>query len=323
MDTQRAAGGSMETDDDLLRFIESDMKVLESYPRQVEYNPRAPSVKEEPKQVELRPVISQSLKDWIDEGCKYEVPARSCLPQSEVFDKLFVILSNADPLQRSKWLPQLKNGIKGMSKQECAYLQEMFGNVMIGSASPAAQLMAEEVTPNAEDERTKKIAALKQEYFKARDERKQLYELYGSGGYGNGDHYYHMLPRDTLSIEEHQGVLRGYEQRQKEIETTFELRKSRLTPCLNFPSFAPARGTITPYTPEQIKDILKPLEDDYNQATKRLKSERLTFLQTRQPIDKDAFFAKLHPLLDTMADTLAALREFQAQGVDIGEFEPL
>ena len=240
-----------------------------------------------------------------------------------MFDKLFVILSNADPLQRSKWLPQLKNGIKGMSKQECAYIQEMFGNVMIGSASPAAQLMAEEVTPNAEDERTKKIAALKQEYFKARDERKQLYELYGSGGYGNGDHYYHMLPRDTLSIEEHQGVLRGYEQRQKEIETTFELRKSRLTPCLNFPSFAPARGTITPYTPEQIKDILKPLEDDYNQATKRLKSERLTFLQTRQPIDKDAFFAKLHPLLDTMADTLAALREFQAQGVDIGEFEPL
>jgi len=82
MDTQHAAGGSMETDDDLLRFIESDMKVLESYPRQVEYNPRAPSVKEEPKQVELRPVISQSLKDWIDEGCKYEVPARSCLPQS-------------------------------------------------------------------------------------------------------------------------------------------------------------------------------------------------------------------------------------------------
>ncbi len=69
--------------------------------------------------------------------------------------------------------------------------------------------------------------------------------------------------------------------------------------------------------------VWKNEEEPIKMETNRIKHEYLSFLQTRAPIDKDAFFAKLHPLLDTMTEKLEALRELQRKGVDIGEFNAI
>lgn len=152
------------------------------------------------------------------------------------------------------------------------------------------------------------ISTLKQDYLKACDDVKRLY---GSKGCASGYGHYNALPQ--ISKEDFEASMLHYKERLKKAELNFEKPKDFI-----YQEFACARIST-----EQAAKQIKAAEDNARTTLYNIKSEYLSFLQTKEPIDSKAFFAALHPLLDTMTEQLQALREIQRKGVDIGDFKAL
>lgn len=226
-----------------------------------------------------------SISMWLKEEIDgTTAPIRTDIfSQSEKFYAMLQLLSDADPIERVEWLGMLKNGIEGMSDSECKWLQDMFGNLEMGQG-PSDGIGQVAVKTEA---KTKEKSA--------------------------GDE---MAERIA-------GLKQRYSAAHVEVNKLFG-PKGPDNYGNGIYNAMPADSMPT----ENYKKFIQGLDDRIAAATNeieknRAKSEKMTLLGKYRSIDTNAFRAKLHPLLDTMTDAIAALRELEIQGVDIGDFQPL